>query len=392
MIARAAMAAAAVLAAAMVATSAAQEDSPTLREVAQVLVNAAGTGNTTVSVTLQSTSTADIHLPDALAARIGADDRLAYVVLTNEDSCVPGVIAESCIVVSSLRSGEWEGIDAVQAGAREIGDSYIGDLNDAFDTRATFHSVYIHHSDEARLAQASDRRIVSAVYTMPQEHTASMHAKVGGIILSREIREGGGFYEASRRIVPLDGSQMLVSITPVAGAPLMQVRLSAVLEGADAGSVDPLALFPFDSLERSRVFEQGSSPLGSLVRAIVVPDEPSRVASSKTALLPTVIIDGQLLPSAVGHAGWVFDPVSGPVLEGRFLFGRMDAVEEGELAFTTVPLVDPGDPDPAPPGEPPEPVPQQGAPGGEAAWLQYAGLAAAVGAGAALYATWRRRR
>lgn len=391
MIARTAMAAAAILVAALAAASEAQEGEPTLREVAQVLVNAAGTGNTTVSVTLQSTSTADIQLPGDLAARIGADDRLAYVVLTNEDSCVPGVVDESCVVVSSLRSGEWEGIDAVQAGAREIGDSYIDELNAAFDTRATFHSVYIHHSEEARLAQASDRRIVSAVYTMPQEHSASMHAKVGGILLSREIREGGGFYEASRRILPLDGSQMLVSVTPVAGAPLMQVRVSAVLEGAEAGAVDPLALLPFDSLERSRVFGQGSSPLGSLVRAIVVPGEPSRVSSSATALLPTVIIDGQLLPSAVGHAGWVFDPVSGPVIEGRFLFGGLDEVEEGELAFTTVPLDGPVDPDPAPPAEPPAPAAQPGEPGGGVAWLPYAGLAAAAGAGAALYALWRRR-
>lgn len=384
------VAAAAALAAALAATSEAQEDDPTLREVAQVLVNAAGTGNTTVSVTLQSTSTADIHLPDALAGRIGSDDRLAYVALTNEGSCVPGVMAESCIVVSTLRSGEWDGIAAVQAGAREIGDSYIDELNAAFDTRASFHSVYIHHSEEARLAQASDRRIVSAVYTMPQEHTASMHAKVGGIILSREIREGGGFYEASRRIVALEGSQMLVSVTPVAGAPLMQVRVSATLEGADAGAVDPLALLPFDSLERSRVFDQAPSPLGSLVRAIVVPGEPSRVSSSATALLPTVIIDGQLLPSAVGHAGWVFDPVSGPVIEGRFLFGGLDEIEEGELAFTTVPLDGPADPDPAPPGEAPEPAAPQGARGGDMAWLPYAGLAAAVGAGIALYALRRR--
>jgi len=389
-IARIAVAAAAILAAALAATSAAQEDEPTLREVAQVLVNAAGTGNTTVSVTLQSTSTADIRLPDALAGRIGADDRIAYVVLTNEDSCVPGVVDESCIVVSSLRSGEWEGIDAVQAGAREIGDSYIGELNDAFGTRATFHSVYIHHSEEARLAQASDRRIVSAVYTMPHEHTASLHAKVGGIILSREIREGGGFYEASRRIVPLDGSQMLVSATPVAGATLMQVRVSAMLGGAEAGTVDPLALLPFDTLERSRVFAQGSSPLGSLVRAIVVPEEPSRVASSETALLPTVIINGELLPSAVGHAGWVFDPVSGPVIEGRFLFGGLSEVEEGELAFTTVPLDGPGDPEPEQPAPPIEPVPPASAQDAMA-WLPYAGLAAAVGAGAALYAIWRRR-
>jgi len=387
----AAAAATAILAAALAAASEAQEGEPALREVAQVLVNAAGTGNTTVSVTLQSTSTADIQLPGALAARIGADDRIAYVVLTNEDSCVPGVVDESCVVVSSLRSGEWEGIDAVQAGAREIGDSYIDELNAAFDTRATFHSVYIHHSEEARLAQASDRRIVSAVYTMPQEHSASMHAKVGGILLSREIREGGGFYEASRRILPLDGSQMLVSVTPVAGAPLMQVRVSAVLEGAEAGAVDPLALLPFDSLERSRIFDRGSSPLGSLVRAIVVPEEPSRVSSSATALLPTVIIDGQLLPSAVGHAGWVFDPVSGPVIEGRFLFGGLDEVEEGELAFTTVPLDGPGDQDPELPDEPTEPAEPAEAPRAAYEWLPYAGLAAAVGAGAALYVLWRRR-
>ena len=392
MFARILMLAALLVAVSQVLPSVAQDDDTVpFHEVAQVLVNTAGAGNTTVSITLQSTSTDDITLPDELASRIGADDRIAYIAVTNEDSCVPGVLGESCILVSALRSGEWSGIDEVQAGAREIGDSYIDELNAAFDTRASFHSVYIHHSEGARLAQAADRRIVSAVYTMPQEHTASMHTKIGGIILSRDIRDGGGFYEASRRIVALEGSQMLISMTPVAGAPLMQVRVSAILEGADSREIDPLALLPVSSLERSSVFPYGSNPLGSLVRAIVVPDVPSRILPSSTTLLPTVFINGELLPSAVGHSGWVFDPSTGPFIDGRFLFGDNRLVEDEELAFSIVPIDEPLEPSqPTAPQPPTVATAPSGTDGTDPLILYVMGAIIAGAAGAALYLLRRR--
>ena len=353
--------AAGVLAALWLASGAAHaqnEDNIPFHEIARVVLNATEPGLAEASVTLQSTSTDDMLVDPALAARIAGDDGLAYIALTNEGSCVIGVTEdESCVLVSVLRHGEWDGIEEIQRGAREIGDSYIDDLNEAFDTRAQFHSVFIHYGEEARLAQAADRRIVSAVYTMPREETASMYEKVGGILLSPDIRSGGGFYEASRRVIAIEGSHMLFSITPIAGSQLMQMRISAEVGVPDVRRINPLELLRSDPLERSDMFSRGYNPLGSIVQAVVISEDELRLASSSAPILPTRIVDNEHVPLSVRTGGWIFDPASGNVIKGTYIFGGDDEVEDDAIVFALAAApAGPAAPDEAPAETPGLPV------------------------------------
>lgn len=327
--------------------SAYSQDKIPYQEFARVIVNATETPSVIASVTLQSTSLEDLRIESTLAGQIAVDDRLAYIALTNEESCVLGVFDESCIVVSILRSGEWEGIDEIQQGAREIGDSYIDGLNESFDTRAEFHSVYIHFDEEARLGQASDRRIVSAVYTMPREDTASMFEKIGGIILSTDIRQGGGFYDIAKYVYSANDADMLFSITPIAGSHLMQMRISSQFPIEDPNTISPAALLSTDKIERSDVFREGTSPLGSLVQVVIVSPEKMRLATSGSPILATRSVEGEQVPLAIDSPGWVFDPAAGKQIKGKYIFGTENVIEGNELVFTVRPQM-PSSPDPVP--------------------------------------------
>ncbi len=312
----------------------AQDSNIPFHEVANVIVNATKTPSATVSITLQSTSINDMMIDPELVGRVAQDDRIAYIALTNEGACVPGVGDESCILVSILRSGEWSTIDDVQSGAKIIGDSYIDELNGAFDTSAEFHSVYIRYDSEARLSQASDRVIVSTVYTMPREDTASMFEKIGGIILSPDIRSGGGFYDVARYILAAHDARMLFSMTPNAGTPLMQMRIAAEFEIADPHSIDPIALFSADSIERSAMFSRGANPLGSIIQVAVISSDKLGLASSESEILPTRIIDGDHVPLQLNTPGWIFESASGKLIKAKYIFGTKDKIEGGDISFT----------------------------------------------------------
>lgn len=312
-------------------------DNIPFHELAQVIVNATMQANATASVTLQSTSLDDMYVGPELARKIASDDRIAYIILTNEYSCVLGIYDQSCIIISVLRDGEWKTIEEIQSGAAEIGNSYIDELNEIFDTRAKFHSVFIHYDKDARMGQASDRRIVSAIYTMPREDTVSMYEKIGGVLLSPEIRRGGGFYDMSLRVLATEGSYMTFSITPIAGSQLMQMRITAEREIADIHSIDPIELLASDSIERSEMFVHGSNPLGSIIQVVVLSDDELRIATSEASILPTRVVDNEQIPLSLSTAGWIFDPISGNVIKGKYLFGLTNSsVEDDDIAFALI--------------------------------------------------------
>lgn len=317
-----------------ISTYAQNTDNIPFHEIARIIVNATETPNAIASVTLQSTSIEDMTIDPELANRITTDERIAYIALDNKGTCVLGVNDESCILVSILRSGKWETIDEIQSGARKIGDSYIDSLNEMFDTRAEFHSVFIHYNEEARLAQASDRRIVSAVYTMPREDTASMFEKIGGIVLAPEIRRGGGFYDVARYILATENPHMLFSITPIAGSHLIQMRITAESPVTDIHNIDPIALLSADTIERSEMFAQGSNPLGSIIQVVVISPDEQNIVSSESPILPTRMIDGEQVPLSVNMPGWVFDLAAGNIIKAKYIFGTNNLVEDSDLVFT----------------------------------------------------------
>ena len=319
----------------------------TFQESAQILYDQIQSGNVTASITLQSTSNQEMRIPSDLESKIIEDEMIIAVALTNEEQCVLGVFDETCIIINvPTQKIEIEdaptGIFTIQDTTKMIGDTIIGDLNQVFDTDAEFHSVYIHHRDEINQAlnttgTISGRGAVSAVYTMPPQDTNSLFQKMSAILLPKDIRDSGGFYDVATNLAKEDNSRMTFSVIPRGQDALFQLKLSANYpdEAKSLEKIQPLKYLKTDELKRSELFSDDFYPLNSLVNVVILSNDELQVSKVNSDLLRTTIIDGERFPDAANN-GWFFDPESGTMIDGKYLFGNEFSVSSRDLTFELV--------------------------------------------------------
>ena len=315
----------------------------TFQETAQIIIDKSLSNNVTAAIALQSTSNQEIRIPVELSNKIQDTERVIAVIITSEEQCVLGVQNESCIMINWSREGIDGGIFAIQDTGRIIGDSLIDDINNAFDTDAKFHSVFLHQADETGLALEtsgiiSGRGTVSAVYTMPREDSKTMYEKFSTILLPKEIRESGGFYDIAKKISEEQDARITLSIIPQNGISLYQLKLSVDYPNSadEIESISPLEFLKSENLIRSDYFSKDFYPLNSLLKVVVLSNENLRVNDVNTKIVPDIIKDGERFPEFTTD-GWFFDQSSGQKIEGTYLFGKKFSVDKNELVFTVGP-------------------------------------------------------
>ena len=317
----------------------------TFQETAQLIIDQSISNNVTAAISLQSTSNQEIRVPIELVKKIQETEKVVAVVITSEEQCVLGVKnEESCIMISMSVEGIEGGINAIQDTGRRIGDSLIGDINDAFDTDAKFHSVFLNQKDEANRALGtsgiiSGQGTFSAVYTMPREDTQTMYEKFSAILLPSEIRNSGGFYDLAKKLSAEQNARMTLSIIPQNGTSLFQLKLSVDYPNTAKGikNISPLEFFKINELKRSDYFSKDFYPLNSLLKVILLSPESLKVNNVNTKIVPDIIRDGQRLPEFTTD-GWFFDQESGKKIDATYLFGKKFSVGKDELVFTVSPL------------------------------------------------------
>jgi len=328
----------------------------TFQEISQVIIDKQFSNNVTAAITLQSSSNQEIRIPTELLKSIHGSERVLAVIITNEEQCVLGVgfyEEEGCVMINFSGEGiepeEGEAkIFAIQDLGKEIGDSLIGDINEALNINSDFHSVYIHHRDESNIALdtsgvISGKGIVSAVYTMPKEDTYSMYEKFSAILIPKIIRDAGGFYNVAKNLSTDEDSQMTVSIIPQDDITLLQLKLSLDYpnEASKVDDVSPLEFLKVNNLERSDYFSDDFYPLNSLLKVIVLSSEPIKVNSVNTNLVPTVQSGNETLPD-FRNDGWFFEQEEGNKIDGTYLFGKKFSVSKNDLVLTLSSLNDTG--------------------------------------------------
>ena len=313
----------------------------TYQETAQVIFDRTISNNVTASITLQSSSIQEIKIPAELEQKVRENPRITAVILTNQNQCVVGVNEESCIMINVSRNPDDKGVLAIQNSTKEIAQSYIDEINQAFDTEAEFHSIFIHSDDTSNTAYdtsgiVSGRGAISAVYTMPMEDTDSMYEKVSAILLPKIIRESGGFYDAAKNLSSHNNSKMTFSLIPLESKSLMQLKVSRDYPNtADTiTKIDPLKFLGVDELHRSQYFSGGFYPLNSIVQVLVLSPEDIKVSNVNGNVLPTQIIDNEKIPTDISKEGWVFDPLEGERVQGKYIFGKTESVKKDTLMFT----------------------------------------------------------
>jgi hypothetical protein len=316
----------------------------TFQESAQVIIDKKINYESTTSITLSSSNIQEILIPTELEQKIRENQRIQAVIITNQNNCTLGVNDQSCIIINIERNPEDKGIFAIQDSTREIADLYIDEVNQVFDTNAEFFQVYIHTNDDTNQALDTSGIIsgtgtISAVYTMPMEDTDSMYSKLSSMLLSKSIRDGGGFYDTAKLLSMEQNSKMSFSITPLESKSLLQLRISVnnpittEMEGVTP-KISPLEFFNIENLNRSNYFSSGNYPLNSIFQIVIISNNETNVSDVKGKIIPTQKIDGMEMPIEVTKKGWIFDPQRGQVIQGKFIFGESISVNENELKFS----------------------------------------------------------
>ena len=313
----------------------------TFQEIAQIIVDKSISQNVIASITLQSTSIQEIRIPPELEQKIRESDRINAIVLTNHDKCVLGVVDQSCIMINVERDFADKGIIAIQDSTKEIAELYIDEINQAFDTDAKFHSVFIHSNDDINKALETSGVIsgagtISAVYTMPMEDTNSMYEKISSILIPKIIRDGGGFYDVAKNLSFEENSKMTFSLIPLDSKSLLQLKLSVnyANKATTISEISPLEFLKVENLKRSDYFSSGLYPLNSIIQIVVLSSENTNVSDVKGNLVPTQIIDNEKIPTDISKEGWVFDPEEGQRIQGKYIFGEKASVSKEELKFS----------------------------------------------------------
>ena len=316
----------------------------TFQESAQIIIDKKINQESIASITLSSSNIQEITIPMELEEKIRENKRIQAVVITNQNNCVLGVYDQSCIIINIERNPEDKGIFAIQDSTREIADLYIDEINQIFDTNAKFFQVYIHTNDETNQVLdtsgiISGKGVISAVYTMPMEDTGSMYGKLSSMLLSKSIRDGGGFYDTASILSMNQNAKMSFSITPTESKSLLQLRISvnnpitSQMEGATS-KISPLEFFNTEDLNRSNYFSSGNYPLNSIFQIIILSNDETNVSDVSGTIIPTQTIDGMQMPIEITKKGWIFDPQKGETIQGKYIFGESESINENELKFS----------------------------------------------------------
>ena len=319
----------------------------TFQESAQVIIDKKISNKSITSITLLSSNLQEIKIPTELEQKIRENERIQAVVITNQNNCVVGVKDyESCIIINIERNPEDKGINAIQDSTKEIADLYIHEMNQVFDTNAKFFQIYIQTNDEMNQTLEtsgiiSGSKIISAVYTMPMEDTDSMYTKISSMLLSKSIRESGGFYDIAKTLSMNKNAKMTFSIIPTDLKFLSQLRVSidSPMPNIDTtkekiSKINPLEFFNIENLSRSNYFSTGNYPLNSIFQIVILSNENTNVSDVKGHIIPTQMIDDIKMPIEFTKKGWIFDPQEGQQIQGKYIFGESTSVNENELKFS----------------------------------------------------------
>ena len=319
-------------------------DLSTFQESAQVLIDNRISQETITSITLLSSNIQEIKIPMEFEQKIRGDKRIQAIVVTNENNCVLGVTDQSCILINIERNPEDKGIRAIQDNSRITGDAYIDEINQILDTNAEFFQVFIHTAAETNQLLDTSGIIsgtgtISAVYTMPMEDTHSMYEKISSILISKQIRESGGFYSVARNLATEDNAKMSFAVIPTESKTLLQLRASVNepienISKKPETQINPLEFFKIKNLDRSEYFSTGNYPLNSLFQIIILSNEDKTVSNVKGNIIPTIATDGIEIPTEVTKNGWIFDPKNGTQIQGKYIFGDKTSINENELTFS----------------------------------------------------------
>nr|AIF24382.1 hypothetical protein [uncultured marine thaumarchaeote SAT1000_27_H05] len=322
--------------------SAQQFEKATFQESASIIYDQKLSGSVITSIGFETTSNDEIRFPGELIEKINANEKIRAVIFTNAGECVIGVTAEQqCIMINfdyEKLKGDG-GIRMVQESAREMGGLLIDDLNQVFHTDAEFHSVYIHTADNANILLEtsgiiSGKGAVSATYVTDKRATDFLFTDIAGILIPKEIRDGGGFYDIAKKLSRHDDSIISVTMIPNEDSNLYMFKITKEIKekSNDITIINALESFEVDEISRTDYFDDRNVPLNSIIQLIIIPSEITKINAISTHAITDVTTFENIMKK-----GWFLSSPAGEVINLKFLFGQSKTISAEELLVETAP-------------------------------------------------------
>ena len=322
--------------------SAQQFEKATFQESASIIYDQKLSGSVITSIGFETTSNDEIRFPGELIEKINANEKIRAVIFTNAGECVIGVTAEQqCIMINfdyeNLKGDG--GIRMVQESAREMGGLLIDDLNQVFRTNAEFHSVYIHTADNANMLLetsgiVSGKGAVSATYVTDKRATDFLFTDIAGVLIPKEIRDGGGFYDIAKKLSRHDDSIISVTMIPNEDSNLYMFKITKEIKekSNDITVIRTLESFEVDEISRTDYFDNRNVPLNSIIQLIIIPSEITKVNAISTHAITDVTTFENIMKK-----GWFLSSPAGEMIDLKFLFGQSKTISAEELLVETAP-------------------------------------------------------
>tara|TARA_B110000196_G_scaffold307390_1_gene306981 strand:+ start:1761 stop:2978 length:1218 start_codon:yes stop_codon:yes gene_type:complete len=322
--------------------SAQQFEKATFQESASIIYDQKLSGSVIISIGFETTSNDEIRFPGELIEKINANEKIRAVIFTNAGECVIGVTAEQqCIMINfdyqNLKGDG--GIRMIQESAREMGGLLIDDLNQVFRTNAEFHSVYIHTADNANMLLetsgiVSGKGAVSATYVTDKRATDFLFTDMAGILIPKEIRDGGGFYDIAKKLSRHDDSIISVTMIPNEDSNLYMFKITKEIKekSNDITIINALESFEVDEISRTDYFDNRIVPLNSIIQLIIIPSEITKVNAISTHAITDVTTFENIMKK-----GWFLSSPAGEMINLKFLFGQSKTISAEELLVETAP-------------------------------------------------------
>jgi hypothetical protein len=292
------------------------------------------------SYSLMSKDKKDFQIPESLEAKILNETRIATIVYTNTEKCAAGVIDATCIMIS-IRYVEVEGDDLKEKRnvAREIGDSVIGDINQALGTNVKYHSTVVDTSG----GSTTEGPIINVVYTMYHLPAKMLFNIMILENITEEIRNAGGFFNSAKALSLDENSVFSFSMVPEKNRILYSLHISVTSSDVEIPINDfsPMDLFHEDKLNRSGLFAEGFYPMNSIINVLVFSEEELMVLKANSSIIGSLSNADELQKN-----GWYFVSSTSDstddifTLDLRYLFGKTNSVDSQQLLLSIVPIVE----------------------------------------------------
>ncbi|VVC06333.1 Uncharacterised protein [uncultured archaeon] len=288
----------------------------TYHEIAQVLVDEKIQNKTTAFITLSTVSPFEMRVPTSLDQKIINTANVTSVAITNADPCVLGVHGQTCVIITIYSPSLIEAYNVTQTQtiAKAIGDTLINDINSGFSLNAKFWEVYVQPKGEFSKALGTSgvivgNRTINVVYTTAQQKSSYLLDALSSVLLPKQIRDAGGFYDVATKMSQQPNSTVTFAITPtINGRLLFQLQVSNQFPiKGNVTAINPLELYGVDRLDRSSYFNGGFFPLNSIFELSVISNNELTITNHGGEIAPTTFNNGQKIQTDLSKSGWIFD-------------------------------------------------------------------------------------